>query len=317
MYVATIGEILVEVMRTTTGIPLAEPGPFAGPYPSGAPAIFADALGKLGVQAGIIGCVGADAFGKCNLDRLRRDGVDTSQIRISEDKITGIAFVTYYDDGSRQFLYHLKDSAAGQINSRSLDEEYLRKVDVLHINGSSIAINDDIRLASYAAVRIVKGQGGIVSFDPNLRPEILPTEDIRKYCQPILEHCDYVLPSTGEAELITGTATLQQAVEVLLKTGVKAVVCKKGEQGSTLYTSSAVYEGIPFQVEAVDPTGAGDCFSAGFIYGLIQRWSWAKILTFANAMGALATTKRGPMEGSCTLQQVKSFMETPNYNLVP
>lgn len=307
-YVATIGEILVEMMRTDLNVSLHEPGLFAGPYPSGAPAIFADALGKLGVDSAIIGCVGDDAFGQCNLERLVRDKVDISQVKILKDRITGIAFVTYFDDGSRQFLYHIKDSAAARIGVESLDKEFLDTVKVLHINGSSIAINSGVREACYEAARHVKKNGGIVSFDPNLRPEILAVESIQNYCRPILEHCDYVLPSSGEAEIITGKDSLEEAVAALLRLGVKAVVCKKGKEGSEIHTPEACYASQAFVVESVDPTGAGDCFSAGFIYGLLQDWPWERTLTFANAMGALAATKRGPMEGSSTLRQVNELI---------
>ncbi|GBF34267.1 fructokinase [Desulfocucumis palustris] len=311
-WVATVGEILAEVMRTGLNVALSEPGLFAGPYPSGAPAIFADALGKLGVPSAIIGCVGDDDFGKCNIDRLSADGVDISQIRILEDKITGIAFVTYYDDGSRRFLYHIKDSAAGRIKVEDLDKEFLKTVKVLHVNGSSLAINENVRKACYEAAGLVKENGGIVSFDPNLRPEILPLEEIQNYCRPILKKCDYVLPSGGEAQLITGEGAPEDAVKSLLATGIKAVVVKKGEEGSVMYTPSATHVGKSFQVKAVDPTGAGDCFSAGFVYGLLQGWPRERILTFANAMGALATTKPGPMEGSRTLSQINEFMEISN-----
>ena len=100
--VIALGELLVEVMRTGLDQPLSQPAEFVGPFPSGAPAIFVDAVARLGMQAGFIGVVGADAFGDCVLGRLRDDGVDTTHCRTAPGYTTGIAFVSYRSDGSRR-----------------------------------------------------------------------------------------------------------------------------------------------------------------------------------------------------------------------
>ena len=105
----TIGEILVEIMATEPGDGFLAPIPLVGPFPSGAPAIFIDQVGKLGEPCGVIACVGADDFGRVNLDRLARDGVDTSAIAVHPELPTGIAFVRYRTDGSRDFVTALLD----------------------------------------------------------------------------------------------------------------------------------------------------------------------------------------------------------------
>lgn len=78
----TMGETLVEIMRTKENSELYRPDYFKGPYPSGAPAIFIDTVARLGHKCGIISGVGQDDFGKCILDRLKKDGVDVSQVLI-------------------------------------------------------------------------------------------------------------------------------------------------------------------------------------------------------------------------------------------
>src|SRR5262245_58027343 len=95
----TVGEILVEIMATTKGEGFLEPQPLVGPFPSGAPIIFIDQVARLGAAAGVIACVGRDDFGRLNIDRLRRDGVDVSAIEVSEQYPTGSAFVRYRHDG--------------------------------------------------------------------------------------------------------------------------------------------------------------------------------------------------------------------------
>jgi tagatose kinase len=79
--ILTIGEILVEIIATERGDGFLEPINLLGPFPSGAPAIFIDQVARFGQPAAIIGCVGDDDFGRVNLNRLRRDGVDLSGVR--------------------------------------------------------------------------------------------------------------------------------------------------------------------------------------------------------------------------------------------
>lgn len=315
LYVGTIGEVLVEIMRPTINTPLYQSGTFLGPYPSGAPAIFIDAIAKLGLPAGIVGCVGNDDFGKCITDRLKTDGVDVAQVEIRDDSVTGVAFVTYFDSGDRQFLFHIADSAAGTIRLDQRDRNWLEKIDIFHLSGSAMGINEDVRLACYEAVQVVKQCGGIVTFDPNTRLERFTRSEIEQLYVPLLSYCDYVFPSAGEAELITGLDTLNAAVVRLFELGVKAVVCKRGAEGCTLYTPDTQMEVPAFKVEVVDPTGAGDCFCAGVVYGLAQQWNWQRTLTFGNAMGALATRKQGPMEGTVSLSGVIQFIKETSLDL--
>ena len=88
-----VGEILVEIVATTVGNGFMDAQPLVGPFASGAPAIFISQCGRLGGSAAMIGAVGADDFGRVNLERLKGDGVDISAISIDPDYPTGSAFV--------------------------------------------------------------------------------------------------------------------------------------------------------------------------------------------------------------------------------
>ena len=103
----TMGEMIVEIMRDKVDQPLDKAGVFLGPYPSGAPAIFIDTAARLGQKAGIISGVGCDDFGKNLLDRLNADGVDTSLVLQDPTCSTGCAFVMYFSDGERKFIFHI------------------------------------------------------------------------------------------------------------------------------------------------------------------------------------------------------------------
>ena len=306
--VASIGEMLVEVMREKADQPLGMPGTFVGPFPSGAPAIFIDAVARLGVKSGFIGTVGDDEFGELILTRLKNDGVDTSYVRCLKDYTTGVAFVTYFSDGSRKFIYHLSRAASGKISLNQVNEDYLSKVKYLHIMGSSLSINEDSRKACYRAAEIVKDSKGKISLDPNLRPELLSIEEIREICKPILSICEIVLPSEEEMKLLTGEEDIETACDKLLSYGPRIIALKQGKEGSVVITADQRIEVPSFKIDEVDPTGAGDCFDAGFIVGLLRGWTLKKVARFANAVGALAVTKKGPMEGAPFLNKVNEIL---------
>jgi sugar/nucleoside kinase (ribokinase family) len=306
--VIALGELLVEVMRTSVDQPLSQPGAFVGPFPSGAPAIFADAVARLGVSAGFIGAVGDDAFADCVLGRLRDDGVDTIHVRTAPGYTTGIAFVSYRSDGSRSFVFHLRQAAAALLGPSDVDPAYVAGAEFVHITGSALSISEATREASYKAIRVCKSAGGRVSFDPNIRPELLGIDKVRQICQPILDACDLLLPSGEEASMLTGEDDEWQACQALVARGIPIVALKRGAKGSTVFTADRTLVIPPIEVTEVDPTGAGDCYSAGFIVGLLEGWDLARTGRFANIVGALAVTQQGPMEGAPLRKDVLEWM---------
>lgn len=106
--IVIMGELLVEIMRAEEDVQLYETGKyFRGPFPSGAPGIFISTAARLGHSAAIISGVGNDDFGKNILDRLKEVGVDCSRVLISDEASTGAAFVTYFKNGDRKFIFHI------------------------------------------------------------------------------------------------------------------------------------------------------------------------------------------------------------------
>ncbi len=305
--VVTIGEILVEIMATEVGEGFLAPIPLVGPFPSGAPAIFIDQVAKLGQPCGLIGCVGADDFGRVNLDRLARDGVDVSAIAVHPDLPTGSAFVRYRADGSRDFVYNIAHSAAGATGPTEAAERLIDGADHLHVMGSSLSTPAIVDLVATATDRI-RARGGTVSFDPNLRKEVLATPGVRETMERVLAATDLFLPSGPELFLFTRATDEAAAARELLDRGVRAVVVKKGGDGAAFYAPGTARACPAFPVEEVDPTGAGDTFAATFVTCWLRGRDPADSLRLANAAGALAVGRRGPMEGTSTEAEIDAFL---------
>jgi len=306
--ILTIGEILVEIMATEKGDGFLEPVGLIGPFPSGAPAIFIDQAAKFGQPAAIIGCVGADDFGRVNLDRLRRDGVDVEGVRVDSEMATGSAFVRYRTDGSRAFVYNIKHSAAGAISLDAAAKDVLNRSDHLHVMGTALSSPNIVEVV-LAATAAIKARGGTISFDPNLRPEILKLPGLRQACETLFRRCDLFLPSGVELYLFTKTTEEKLAVAEILGSGVRAIVHKRGAEGASYFDSATRLTQAGFEVEEVDPTGAGDCFGATFVSCWLRNMPPAQCLTYAAASGALAVTRQGPMEGAASQAELDAFLE--------
>jgi sugar/nucleoside kinase (ribokinase family) len=305
--VMTIGEILVEIMATQRGQTFREPGLLRGPYASGAPAIFIDQVAHLGQPAGIIGCVGDDDFGLLNIDRLKRDGVDTSSIHVVKQATTGSAFVTYREDGERDFVFNIVNSACSQLNASHVDAHVLKDCRHLHVMGSSL-FSFRIIDATKKAIEIVKAKGGTVSFDPNIRKEMLRISEMREALRFILEFTDIFLPSGHEVTLLADAADEAGAVQEIHALGVKEIVVKRGAAGSSYFSAGQRIDADALPAREIDPTGAGDCFGATFITCRLQGHSPEQSLRYANAAGASAVSQLGPMEGTADFAALDALL---------
>lgn len=312
--ILTFGEALAEVMRTGIDQPLDQPFPFVGPYPSGAPFIFTVQAARLGARASCIGCVGDDAFGRNLLNQLKQDGVDTRGVHILPDFTTGVAFIAYRGDGSRDFVFHLKQAAAGQLSPDLLSPDLFDGLKLLHLSGSSLSINEGAFALGEKALAMAKAAGARISFDLNIRPQLIKLEQARQTFAPFLDAADLIFATPEEAQLFTGAATVAEAAAALKGTGsIRPIVIHQGKEGCTVHVGDATAHVPAYTVAEIDPTGAGDCFDAGFLVRWLSHGSnsleaLVDAARFANACGALAVTQQGPMMGAATLDAVQAFM---------
>jgi sugar/nucleoside kinase (ribokinase family) len=306
--ILTIGEILVEVMAKEVGQKFEKTGEFVGPFPSGAPAIFIDQAAKLGSSCGIVSKVGNDGFGKINVDRLKRDGVDVQHIGVVRDKTTGIAFVTYEENGNRDFIFNIKDSASACITREDVREDLFEGCKFLHVVGCS-AFSEEMIAVLQKAILYAKKRDVRISFDPNIRKEIMENEQIRQFILFVLKNCDIFLPGQEELKWITGIEDEETAARFVMNQKATCVIVKRGSKGCRVYEPHGFFDVAPYVTKEVDPTGAGDCFAGAFVSLMNQGRSVEEAVNYANAAGARSVTKKGPMEGTATLEEIDAFIQ--------
>lgn len=303
-----VGEILVEIVATTVGDGFRDAQPLIGPFPSGAPAIFIDQCGKIGGSAAMVGAVGDDDFGRVNIDRLRADGVDVSAIAVDPDYPTGSAFVRYRKDGSRDFVFNIARSAAARFGWSEAVAALMARAGHLHVMGSALSMPSAVAVIE-RAVEVVKGRGGTLSLDPNIRKELRLDGAIEARFAALVDRADLLLPSGEELERAAGVEGEAAAVARLLGRGVPEVVLKRGALGATAFLADGTsWEARGFEVEEVDPTGAGDCFGGAYVACRRLGMGVPRALDYACAAGARNVAVRGPMEGAGRLAELDAFM---------
>ena len=295
--IITMGEMIVEIMRATVDEPLDRAGTFKGPYPSGAPAIFIDTVARLGHSAKIIGGVGDDDFGKCLLERLEGDGVDVSDVIVNGRISTGCAFVTYFADGSRKFIFHIGNTPA--VLAPAPSPEKLAGAKYFHIMGCSMMADLAFGRKIVDSMISANEQGAKVSFDPNIRPELMKDPEAMDLVAAVMERMNVYMPGVGELLQFSGKDSVDEAVKYYFENpNLELIVLKDGSRGCHIYDRTGkVFSFGVYKAKPVDATGAGDSFDAAFLCGLIEGKSIEDATKLATAAATLNIAAFGPMEG--------------------
>jgi sugar/nucleoside kinase (ribokinase family) len=310
--VGCIGDLLVEFVCTTRNGRHKRAGTYSGPYPSGAAGIFIDQAAQVGGRCIFVGAVGDDAFGEVVLRRLVDHGVTPQLIRVVPGVPTGTAFVSYNDDGSRDFVYNIVLSAAARFDGDDATIAALDAfgLDVMHVSGS--ALSDEGMCAKVLRVcKALHAKGTTISFDPNVRKELIGNPAYFAAVGEMVDMTGIFLPSEDDAATLFPGRDLDGVAAELFVKGARCVVLKKGDKGCEGLTRDG--ERADFaahDVQVLDPTGAGDCFCATFVtLYAAGAYSFGEATRRANAAGALAVTKVGPMEGNSDLTAIEALLK--------
>ncbi|MEQ1951629.1 sugar kinase [Mesorhizobium sp. CN2-181] len=309
--IGSLGELLVEFVCTEKDGHNRRAAPYVGPFASGAPGIFIDQAARVGARAIFAGAVGDDAFGSVLRQRLTEVGVSDKLIATVPGIPTGSAFVSYNTDGSRDFVFNIAHSAASHFPRDSKALETLKQFGLaaFHISGSTLG-NPAMAKAALVICRALHDAGVAISFDPNIRKELLADPSYMETVRSLLAISAFVLPSAEDFEVLFPGEEFGTFSRRFLDGRARFVILKRGEKGCVGMDASGVVEEFDaHKVEVVDPTGAGDCFCATFVALVTSgNFSFREALRRANAAGALAVGKIGPMEGNSSLAEIEAFL---------
>lgn len=306
----TYGEVLAENMRELPNQDLSKRQIFHGPFIGGAPAVFISTAARLGNETKIWAGVGADKFGDAVIERLQKDGVNTTHIKRS-DKPTAVSFVSYDDQGEREFIFHINNTAADNF-------KFIKDPEVpacFHVNGCTMMASERFKIGIEHATDYYSHMGAEISFDPNIRPELLKEKSFNEVAGKIMEECTIFLPGVGELLLAAYNKEIKisdkndkfdiidKAVTTLFKkyAKIKLINIKLGGDGSIIYKRNESPIHIPvYNITSKEPlkdaTGAGDTFDATFISSYLNGDSLERAGFLASKAGALNVVAFGPLE---------------------
>ena len=302
--VIAIGEILIDMIADMPAKPLEAQTTFKR-FAGGAPANFAVGVRHLGLSSGMITKVGDDFFGNFLIKTLEKENVEISQVKITNEYKTALAFVGLDEKRSPGFSFYRSPCADIMLTPEEISEEYIKSAKLLMCGTVSMA-DEPARSAIFKAIEYAKRHGLQVACDPNLRNDLWHNKDPREHIFKVLKDTDIFLPSISEAEFITGEKG-EKAFESILELGPSIAGITQGAEGATILTKDGIFSAPSYKVDVVDTTGAGDAFAAGLITGLLTNMPLKEIPYFANAVSALKITRKGAMNVP-SRQEVEDFM---------
>jgi len=258
------------------------------------------ALGRLGVDVGVVGKVGSDVFGEFVLRQLQANGVKTDYVRQTDQAMTSMTWVMVNPAGERSFFHHI--GANNLFCLEDVDPKAFQGAKIVHVAGE-LAMPAFDGEPTAQALRMAKEAGCFTAMDTSY-------DGLGRWLralEPCFAYTDLFIPSLEEAIQITGETEPERIADFLFRYPIKIVCLKLGEQGCYIQTRESAVRVPAFQTPVVDTTGAGDSFVGGFLTGILRGWSLEVTGRFANAVGAQSVSAVGASTG------IKGFAETMQY----
>ncbi|MDH0745047.1 sugar kinase [Pseudomonas sp. GD03842] len=266
---------------------------------AGADSNVAIGLSRLGFKVAWLSRVGNDSMGRFVTDSLSKEGVDCRHVTVDPSHPTGFQFKSLELEGADPVVeYFRRGSAASHLSIHDIVPDLL-KARHLHATGIPAALSDTCRDLSHTLMSQMRDAGRSVSFDPNLRPSLWPSQaTMIREVNRLASLAHWVMPGLAEGEVLTGFDTPGDIAQFYLDLGVEAVIIKLGAKGAYYRTqlNEAFIPGVPVAT-VIDTVGAGDGFAVGVISALLENLDFAQATARGNWIGSQAVQSRGDMEG--------------------
>ena len=249
------------------------------------------ALSRWGVKTKYIGKVGGDELGQFSLNSIRQEGVDVSSVTMEPNAQNQFAIIIVDGvSGERTILWDRDERL--MYREGELRKEEICSGRLLHLDGH------DLRAAIQCA-KWAKEEG---------IPTVLDIDKVEPLTSELMREIDFVITSSRFPTLFTGISDREKALIEIQKQTPGFLCATLGPEGAMALVDGEILYVKGFPIHAVDTTGAGDVFHAGFIYGLLQNWEVVEILRFANAVAALKCRDLGGRKGIPTLEEVQKLL---------
>ena len=286
----------------------------------GAPANVCVQAVKLGQQAVYLTKVGNDGFGEFLIESLKKEGVDTTFISKSSEHDTSLAFVSFTEDGEREFSFFRKAAADLFFTSGDFKGVEFHKGDILEFG--SVALKTFVARSTHKyLIDKARAGGALVCFDPNLRLNLWEDhEELKQVVKEFARFADVIKVGEDELEFITDLKG-KEAVDSMFTGNLKILLLTNGGKGAKLYLSDGrTFECRGYKVKTVDTTAAGDSFFGAFIAQLLEsgatpenlltaQFAYMNMLDFACKCGAYTTMSFGAISAMGNKEKVEKAVK--------
>jgi 2-dehydro-3-deoxygluconokinase len=272
----------------------------------GAESNVAIGVSRLGLRSAWLGRVGADEFGQLVHSQLRAEGIDVHAI-VDPIRPTALMIKSRRSSEITGVSYYRSASAGSALCVEDIDDDLIRRAEILHVTGITPALSSTAREAIHHAIQTARSANVLVSVDFNYRRALWPVDQAGEEFRSLTKLSDIVFASASEAEIAVGSGEPPELLRRLAALGPSQVIIKLGARGALGLREGEVYAAAPVSVVAVDPVGAGDAFAAGYLASLIKGETFAECMAMGARLGAFAVSVQGDWEGLPTMSELLTY----------
>jgi len=228
---------------------------------------------RLGSRVGYITKVGNDYFKDFLMDSWQSEKLDISNVKIVEN-YNGVYIISRQPDGKKEIMYYRKKSAATMLSTEDVPEEMIERSSIVYTTGITQSLSPSARSTVKKAFSIAGEKKCLVAYDPNFTERVWDIEEAREGMEEIIDYVDIIMLSNiHDAEKLIGINSPDKIIKYFWDRGVSMVAVKMGESGCAIGYNGEINT-IPHRdVVVVDPTGAGDTFNGGFLFGISKGYT--------------------------------------------
>lgn len=304
--IITLGEGLIE-LSSDVSLSLAKS---LDKYYGGDTLAAAVAARRLGSKVGYITRVGCDYFKEFLMDSWQAEGLDISQVKLTED-FNGLYLLARPKGGEKEFSYYRKKTAASKLSIEDVSETYIERAKIFYTSGIAQTLSLSAKETVGKAYAIAKAKGLTTSYDPNYSPLITTPEEAKEAFDDVINEIDILfLSDKNDIAKLFDITSVEKVIKYFWDLGINTVVIKSSQKGGyyTGYAGDIVFCEFLFS-EIVDTTCSGDAFNGGFLHALSSGFSPFEATKLASVVAGLQSQKIGAIKSIPTKEEVYSEYE--------
>ena len=291
--IITLGEGLVE-LSSNVSLSLAKS---LDKYYGGDTLATAVAARRLGSKVGYITRVGCDYFKEFLMDSWQAEGLDISQVKLTDD-FNGLYLLARPKDGGKEFSYYRKRTAASKLSLEDISEKYFENAKIFYTSGIAQSISLSAKEAVSKAYRVSKEKGLTTAYDPNYTSLLTTSDEAKEAFEEVISNIDILfLSDRNDISKLFDINSIEKIIKHFWDLGVNTVIIKSSQNKGyyTGYAGDIVFCNF-FVSDVVDTTCSGDAFNGGFLHAISSGFSPFESTKLASVVSGLQAQNIGAIK---------------------